>query len=109
MSGTIRDNLRLGKLNATDEEMQAALHTSCADFVMELPQGLDTVCSEQGGGLSEGQAQRIAIARSLLRNRSIMLLMRLRVHWIQKPSVNSFRISWLRMIRPLSSSRIALP
>ncbi len=53
--------------------MQAALHTSCADFVMELPQGLDTVCSEQGGGLSEGQAQRIAIARSLLRNRSIML------------------------------------
>ena len=73
MSGTIRDNLRLGKLNATDEEMQAALHTSCADFVMELPQGLDTVCSEQGGGLSEGQAQRIAIARSLLRNRSIML------------------------------------
>lgn len=73
MSGSIRDNLRLGKLNATDEEMQAALHTSCADFVMELPQGLDTICSEQGGGLSEGQAQRIAIARSLLRNRSIML------------------------------------
>ena len=73
MSGTIRDNLRLGKLDATDEEMVAALHISCADFVMELPQGLDTLCSEQGGGLSEGQAQRIAIARSLLRNRSVML------------------------------------
>ena len=73
MSGTIRDNLRLGKLDATDEEMVAALHISCADFVMELPQGFDTLCSEQGGGLSEGQAQRIAIARSLLRNRSIML------------------------------------
>ena len=73
MSGTIRDNLRLGKLDATDEEMTEALHKSCADFVLELPQGLDTQCSEQGGGLSEGQAQRIAIARSLLRNRSIML------------------------------------
>ena len=73
MSGTIRENLRLGKLDATDEEMVEALHKSCADFVMELPQGLDTLCSEQGGGLSEGQAQRIAIARSLLRNRSIML------------------------------------
>ena len=73
LSGTIRENLRLGKLDATDEEMKAALHQSCADFVMELPQGLDTLCSELGGGLSEGQAQRISIARSLLRNRSIML------------------------------------
>ena len=73
MSGSIRDNLRLGKLDATDEEMLLALHKSCADFVMQLPDGLDTLCSEQGGGLSEGQAQRIAIARSLLRNRSIML------------------------------------
>lgn len=73
MSGTIRDNLRLGKLNATDEEMSEALHRSCADFVFELPAGLDTFCSERGSGLSEGQAQRIAIARALLRNRSIML------------------------------------
>ena len=73
LSGTIRDNLRLGKLDATDEEMFEALHKSCADFVSELPDGLSTVCSEAGGGLSEGQAQRIAIARALLRNRSIML------------------------------------
>ena len=73
MSGTIRENLRLGKLDATDAEMQEALRLSCADFVMELPQGLDSPCAEQGGGLSEGQAQRIAIARALLRNRSIML------------------------------------
>ena len=73
MSGSIRDNLRLGKLDATDEEMKAALHMSCADFVLDLPEQLDTLCSEQGGGLSEGQAQRIAIARSLLRNRSIMI------------------------------------
>lgn len=73
MSGTIRENLRLGKLDATDEEMEEALKKSCAEFVMELPEGLDTVCSESGGGLSEGQAQRIAIARALLRDRSIML------------------------------------
>lgn len=73
MSGTIRDNLRLGKLDATDEEMVEALHRACADFVMELPQQLDTSCAEQGGGLSEGQAQRIAIARALLRDRSVML------------------------------------
>ena len=73
LSGTIRDNLRLGNMAATDEQMRAALEASCADFVFSLPDGLDTVCSEQGGGLSEGQAQRIAIARGLLRNRSIML------------------------------------
>lgn len=73
MSGTIRDNLRLGKLNATEEEIKAALEKSCASFVMELPDGLDTVCTEAGGGLSEGQAQRISIARALLRNRPIML------------------------------------
>ena len=73
LSGTIRDNLRLGRLDATDEEMMEALHDACADFVDELPKGLDTACSEKGGGLSEGQAQRIAIARALLRNRPVML------------------------------------
>lgn len=73
LSGTIRDNLRLGKLDATDEEMREALHKSCADFVFDLPDGLDTQCAEQGGGLSEGQAQRISIARALLRDRSIIL------------------------------------
>ena len=73
LSGTIRENLRLGCLDATDEDMREALHDACADFVDELPKGLDTVCSEKGGGLSEGQAQRIAIARALLRNRPVML------------------------------------
>ncbi len=73
LSGTIRENLKLGKLDATDEEMEEALRMSCADFVMDLPEGLDTICSESGGGLSEGQAQRISIARALLRDRSIML------------------------------------
>lgn len=73
MSGSIRENLRLGKLDATDEEMRQALRKSCAEFVFDLPEGLDTSCTEQGGGLSEGQAQRIAIARALLRNRPVML------------------------------------
>lgn len=73
LSGTIRDNLRLGRLSATDDDMRDALSRACADFVFSLPDGLDTVCAEDGGGLSEGQAQRIAIARALLRDGSIML------------------------------------
>lgn len=73
LSGTIRDNLLLGCPEATENDLWAVLHLVCGDFVADLPDGLDTVCSEAGGGLSEGQAQRIAIARALLRNRSIML------------------------------------
>ena len=73
LSGTIRDNLLLGNPRATEADMRHALEQACADFVFSLPHGLDTVTSEAGGGLSEGQAQRIAIARGLLRNRSIML------------------------------------
>ena len=74
MSGTIRYNLQLAKSDATDEELEAVLHTACADFVFDLPEGLDTELGERGSGLSEGQAQRIAIARGLLRPGSIMLL-----------------------------------
>ena len=74
LSGTIRENLYLGNLNATDEDLVNALHKACADFVMDLPDGLDTQCGEGGTGLSEGQAQRIAIARALLREGNIMLL-----------------------------------
>ena len=74
-SGTLRENLRLGCPTATDEEMVAALRAACADFAIDdLAEGLDTRFAEQGGGLSEGQAQRIAIARSLLRPGSILLL-----------------------------------
>lgn len=73
MSGTIRDNLKMGNPMANSEDMKDALIQSCADFVFELPDGLDTMCTELGGGLSEGQAQRISIARSLLRNSSIIL------------------------------------
>lgn len=73
-SGTIRDNLLMGKPDASDDEMWAVLQTAAADFVTDLPAGLDTQCFEAGGGLSEGQAQRIAIARALLRPGSILLL-----------------------------------
>jgi ABC-type bacteriocin/lantibiotic exporter with double-glycine peptidase domain len=74
LSGTLRENLQLGNPQATDDQMREALKTACADFVADLPDGLDTRFSELGGGLSEGQAQRIAIARALLRPGSIMLL-----------------------------------
>ena len=74
LSGTLRENLLLGNPEATEEQMREALSLACADFVEELPDGLDTRFSEQGGGLSEGQAQRIAIARALLRPGSILLL-----------------------------------
>ena len=72
-SGTIRENLLLGNPQATEVEMRRVLQVAAADFVFELPEGLDTVCAEQGGGLSEGQAQRIAIARSLLHRGAILL------------------------------------
>jgi len=74
MSGTIRFNLQVAKPEASDQELLEALHTACADFVQELQDGLDTLLGERGSGLSEGQAQRIAIARGLLRPGSILLL-----------------------------------
>ncbi len=73
-SGTVRDNLLMGDPEATEEDMRVALHTSAADFVFDLPAGLDTQCFEAGAGLSEGQAQRIAIARALLRPGTVLLL-----------------------------------
>lgn len=72
--GTIRDNLLLANPNATDEALCHALHTAVADFVFRLPQGIDTVVGEHAACLSEGQAQRIAIARGLLREGTVMLL-----------------------------------
>lgn len=74
VSGTLRDNLLLGNPEATDAQMWKALHMAAADFVHELPQGLGTPCGEMGTGLSKGQAQRIAIARGLLRPGNIVLL-----------------------------------
>lgn len=74
MSGTIRQNLMMADPDASDEMMKDALHIAAADFVMDLKDGLDTSCAEIGTGLSEGQAQRIAIARSLLRPGGILIL-----------------------------------
>ena len=74
MSGTIRYNLCLANPDATDAQLKEALHIAAADFVMDFPDGLDTEIAERGSGLSEGQAQRIAIARGILRQGSIMLL-----------------------------------
>jgi len=73
-SGTIRDNLLMGDPDASEEALWAALDTAAAGFVKDLPEGLDTPCGERGAGLSEGQAQRIAIARGLLRPGSILLM-----------------------------------
>ena len=74
MSGTIRYNLQLAKPDASDDELRKVLHTACADFVFDLTNGLDTELGERGSGLSEGQAQRIAIARGLLHGGDILLL-----------------------------------
>ena len=74
MSGTIRYNLLLARPDATDEALEEVLHVAMADFVLDLPDGLDAECGERGSGLSEGQAQRIAIARGLLRPGGILLL-----------------------------------
>lgn len=74
-SGTVRDNILMGNLNATEEEICAALKLSAGyDFVMELPNGLDTVVGERGHGISEGQAQRIAIARAFVRKAPLLIL-----------------------------------
>ena len=73
-SGSIRENLLMGKPDADESQMREALHRAAADFVDRMPEGLNSQCFEAGGGLSEGQAQRIAIARALLRPGSILLL-----------------------------------
>jgi len=73
MSGTVRFNLSLANPDATEEMMKKALHIAMADFVWDLPNGIDTELGERGIGLSEGQAQRIAIARGLLMPGQVML------------------------------------
>lgn len=74
-SGTIEDNLRYGNFEATEEEIYEALKNACAlDFVNELENGIKTVIGEKATGISEGQAQRIAIARSFLRKKPILIL-----------------------------------
>ena len=74
-SGTIRENIQMGNLKASEKEIIEALKIACAyDFVMELPNGMDTIIGEKGHGISEGQAQRIAIARAVIRKAPLMIL-----------------------------------
>ena len=73
MNGSVRYNLQLANPDATEDEMRRVLHIACAEFVNDLPNGLDCEIGERGHGLSEGQAQRIAIARGLLRPGNILL------------------------------------
>lgn len=74
LSGTIRENIAFINSDATDEEIWRAVRFACADFIAELPKGLDTVIGEKGLGLSEGQVQRIAIARAILSDAPVILL-----------------------------------
>ena len=74
LSGTIRDNIMFIKDNATEDEIWEAIDFACADFIRDLPEGLDTVIGEKGLGLSEGQVQRVAIARAILSGSPIILL-----------------------------------
>lgn len=75
LAGTIAENLRMVKEDATEVEIVKALKTACAwEFVAKQPDGIDMKLGERGKGLSEGQAQRIAIARALLRDAPVLLL-----------------------------------
>jgi ABC-type bacteriocin/lantibiotic exporter with double-glycine peptidase domain len=74
-SGTIAENMRNVKPDATDEEIVEVLKLACAwDFVEKLPDGINSKVGERGGGFSEGQSQRLSIARALLRKSPILLL-----------------------------------
>lgn len=73
-SGTVRDNITMLSPDADDEKIKSAVYNACAEFVYDLPNGLDTVLGESGAGISEGQGQRIAIARALLGSGKVLLM-----------------------------------
>lgn len=98
-SGTIRDNILYGKEDATDEEIFRALKlASCDEFINELPNGLDTVIGERGHGLSEGQAQRIAIGRAFVKNSPFLILDEATSALDEKTELNV--INGLRQLNP---------
>lgn len=72
-SGTVRENITIGSSTADQKRIDHAIWLACAEFVYQLPDGLDTIVGESGHGLSEGQAQRIAIARAMIRDCGIWL------------------------------------
>ncbi|WP_087093696.1 ABC transporter ATP-binding protein [Elizabethkingia anophelis] len=72
-SGSIKENLQLGEHEVSESKLREVLYLACAEFVYDLPDGLDTIVGESGYGLSEGQAQRIAVARALMRECNIWL------------------------------------
>jgi ABC-type bacteriocin/lantibiotic exporter with double-glycine peptidase domain len=72
-SGSIKENLQLGEQEVSDNKLREVLYMACAEFVYDLPDGLDTIVGESGYGLSEGQAQRIAVARALMRDCNVWL------------------------------------
>ena len=74
-NNTVIENIRIGKIGATDEEViQCAKYAKCHDFIMDLPNGYETLIGENGSKLSGGERQRISIARALLKNAPIVLL-----------------------------------
>ncbi|MDQ0288136.1 ABC transporter ATP-binding protein [Oligosphaera ethanolica] len=74
-SGTVRDNIRYGRLESSDAEVEAAARTAGADaFISRLPQGYDTILSENGGNLSQGQRQLLSIARAVLADPPVLIL-----------------------------------
>lgn len=74
LSGSIRENIAFINSEASDEDIWRAIRFACADFIADLPEGLDTVIGEKGLGLSEGQVQRVAIARAILSDAPVILL-----------------------------------
>lgn len=98
-SGTVRENIQMGNLRCSEREMIKALKLSSAyDFVQKLPQGLDTVIGERGHGLSEGQAQRIAIARALVRRAPFLIFDEATSSLDEKTEINV--LEGLKQLRP---------
>ncbi|MCA5004130.1 ABC transporter ATP-binding protein [Sphingobacterium bovistauri] len=73
LRGTVRENITLGIVSVDEEKLKEVIYYSCSEFIYDLPNGLETTIGDSGIGLSEGQAQRIGIARALLRNKNVWI------------------------------------